>query len=395
MRFALLGDHRDGLDLACALTASARHELGLYAGSASGLAYLQRQGLNPQTYGDLEEVLADSAIDAVIVASSESVRPIHLRRALQAECHVLCVHPADPSPDIAYEAAMIQADTGRVLLPMLPMTMHPAVVRIAELARAAPPRLLEMEIWSSEEVLLDCTSDGHKPSLPGWDVLRFIGGEIGEIYLQSTQAELLPGEPLLLSGRFLSGMVFQSTYLPNQTESRWRLALLTTTGRTILEFGQGWPGPAQLTFTDEKGIDHCEEWATSHPWTAWIERFEQAVEECLLKKPQPGQPADACLTKTPAVLGWQDELRALELDDAARRSVEKGRSNTLDLQETTEEASFKGTMTLVGCSLIWLSVIVLIVSVWIPWIIWLIVPVFGAFLALQGLRWVVPSSTGK
>jgi hypothetical protein len=97
------------------------------------------------------------------------------------------------------------------------------------------------------------------------------------------------------------------------------------------------------------------------------------------------------LTKAPAALGWHDELRALELDDAARRSAERGRPSTLDLQEATEEASFKGTMTLVGCSLIWLAVIVLILSTWQPWLVWLILPLFAVFLVMQGLRWVVPS----
>ena len=186
MRFALLGDHRDGLDLASALSASGRHELRVYAGPAAGLAHLLRLGLMPRSIGDLEEVLADPEVDAVIVAGSSTVRAAQLRRALQSECHVLCVHPADPSPDVAYEAAMIQADTGRVLLPMLPMALHPGIVRLAELARDGPlPRLLELEIWSTEEVLLDA-EEGHKPSLPGWDALRLIGGEIGEIYLQSS-----------------------------------------------------------------------------------------------------------------------------------------------------------------------------------------------------------------
>ncbi len=97
------------------------------------------------------------------------------------------------------------------------------------------------------------------------------------------------------------------------------------------------------------------------------------------------------MTNIPPALGWQDELRSLELDDAARRSVERGRSNTLDLQETTEEATFKGTMTLAGCSLIWLTLIVLILSAWIPWLAWLIVPVLGVFLVMQALRWIVPS----
>lgn len=391
MRFALLSDHRDGLDLACALAASGRHELRLYCGPATGLAHLQRQGLTPRTLGDVEELLADPDIDAVIVASSPAVRAAQLRRALQSECHVLCVHPADPSPDVAYEAAMIQADTGRVLLPMLPASLHPGIARLATLARAGNVRVVEFEIWSPEEVLFDAVHEGTKPSLPGWDVLRFVGGEIGEIYLQSPHPELLPAQPMLLSGRFVDGKLLRGVYLPNQADATWTLSLVTTTGRMTLCFAQGWPGPAQLTFTDDQGADRIETWDAVHPWLALIERFEQAVVENAVRKPQPGRPDDACLTKTPPMLGWQDELRALELDDAARRSAERGRSNTLDLQETTEEASFKGTMTLVGCSLIWLTVVVLIVSVWIPWLAWLIVPVFAVFLVLQALRWIVPT----
>ena len=43
-------------------------------------------------------------------------------------------------------------------------------------------------------------------------------------------------------------------------------------------------------------------------------------------------------------------------------------------------------MTLVGCSLIWLAVVVLILAFWIPWLAWGIVPVFAVFLLMQALR---------
>lgn len=390
MRFALLGDHRDGLDLACAVAQSGRHELHCYCGSKDGLSYLQRQNLSPRVLVDPEELLADPDVDVVIVAGSESARPAQLRRALQSECHVLCVHPADPSPDVAYEAALIQADTGRVLLPLLPMTLHPGVRRLAELARRQSPRLFELEIWSTEEVLIDFAQPGRKPSLPGWDVLRYVGGEIGEIYLQTSQPELLPGMPLLVTGRYVDGTLLQASYLPNQSESSWRLSLVTTNGRSTLEFSQGWPGAARLVFTDDDGASQTESWEPFHPWPAFLDVVDRAILDISVRRREPGQPNADCLTSLSASLGWQDELRALELDDAARRSAERGKSSTLDLQETTEEATFKGTMTLVGCSLIWLTVIVLIVSVWIPWLALLIVPLFGAFLAMQGLRWIVP-----
>jgi predicted dehydrogenase len=390
MRFALLGDHRDGLDFACALASADQHELILYFGSAAGLAHLHRHGLKPRSCTDLEEVLADSNLDAVIVAGGSAARPAQLRRALQSELHVLCAHPADPSPDVAYEAAMIQSDTRRVLLPLLPMTLHPGIGRLMELARAAPARLIELEIWSTEEVLAGASEGGRKPGLPGWDVLRYVGGELQEIYAQAAQAELLPVEPLLVSGRFVSGALLQATYLPNQADARLRVSLVTATGRATLLFAQGWPGPAQLDYNSDQGESRAESWDAFHPWAALLDRFEQAIVAASLKKPQPGQPDDASLTGSSPVLGWQDELRALELDAAARRSAERGRSNTLDLQETTEEASFKGTMTLLGCSLIWLTLIVLIVSVWAPWVAWLIVPVLAVFLGMQALRWVYP-----
>jgi hypothetical protein len=292
---------------------------------------------------------------------------------------------------------MIQADTGRVLLPLLPMAFHPGIIRLAEWARAARAEsgstdalLLELEIASTEEVLLEAGIEGHKPGFPAWEVLRFLGGEINEVFALSTQAELQPGQSCLLSGRFVKGGLFQATYLPNRSETRFRLAWVTPTGRMTLTFPQGWPGPSQLTFVDDQGEDRTETWEAFHPWAMMLDHFEQIVLRAAVKAPQPGQPAAECLTKAPACLGWQDELRALELDDAARRSVERGRSSTLEFQEATEEASFKGTMTLVGCSLIWLSVLVLILSVWVPWFGWVIAPIFGVFLIMQALRWIVP-----
>src|SRR5438309_2011093 len=120
MHFALLGDHPDGLDMARALSESGRHELIVYCGPAVGAEFLRRWGLSFQTTHDLEEALADPRVEAVIVAGNLDERPEQLRRALQSEHHVLCVHPADQRPDIAYEAAMIQGDTRRLLMPLLP-----------------------------------------------------------------------------------------------------------------------------------------------------------------------------------------------------------------------------------------------------------------------------------
>jgi predicted dehydrogenase len=342
-----------------------------------GMDVLARAGLHPTRIGDIEELLADPQIAAVIVAGPLASRPDQLRRALQSERHVLCVHPADRSPDISYEAAMLQADTGCVLLPLLPEGLHPAVRRLAELARAEDetPRLVEFERWSPDELVGAGDVEGRGRNLPGWDVLRAVGGEIAEVFaLAQTEDELAPGEPVIVTGRFVDGLLWQTTYLPQQAESRWRLALVYRTGRAVLDFPDGWPGPARLRYADARGEPQTAEWPALHPWAAVVEAFEQALAD----RAAPG-------------LGWQDEQRALELDDAARRSIARRRSSTLEYQEATEEASFKGTMTLVGCGLLWVSVILVVLSPMQPKILWLIAPVFGVFLALQVFRWIIPA----
>jgi predicted dehydrogenase len=436
MRFALLGDHPDGLDLARALVETGRHELAVYSGPAAGAEYLARWAASCQSVRDLEEVLADPAIEAVIVAGSPPQRPQQLRRAMQSERHVLCVQPVDTTPDTAYEAAMIQGDTHQVLLPILPESFHPGVRRLAELVRSQasgvreirsgpaekagdnlkeqftasrpyavavrPPsalgefRLVEMERWSPELVLVEAGGRKPKASLPGWEVLRAIGGEVAEVFAFAAREELDPGEPLLLSGRFEEGGLFQATFLSGQHEARWRLSVIGSQGQADLVFPQGWPGPARLTWQDELGEPREESWDTWNPWPALVEVFENAVagQKPLLPTGDSVRSEQGIIEPRrtgghTARLAWQDAVRQLELDDAARQSVAKRRATALEYQEATEEAGFKGTMTLFGCGLLWGSLVLLILSRWLPWLGWLIAPLFGVFLLLQVLRWVV------
>src|SRR5262245_35416909 len=129
MRFALIGSHPDGLQLAHALTAKGSRLLAVFEASALEFAP------DARTYADLEELLADPAIDLLIVAGELNARAEQLRRALQSERDVLCVHPCDSKPDRAYEAALIQSEVRRVLLPVLPDVLHPAFSQLGQLVR--------------------------------------------------------------------------------------------------------------------------------------------------------------------------------------------------------------------------------------------------------------------
>jgi predicted dehydrogenase len=429
MRFAILGNDPDGVAMAGALAESGRHQLLAYTAPVPA-EELRRWGPTARLVPDLEEILADPDIDAVIVAGRAVNRPTQLRRALQSERPVLCAHPADHTPDTAYEAAMIQRDTGRALLPLLPEALHPAVARLADLCRPGAPdgvggiKLVEAERWSPDAVLL-ADEGGRKPALPGWDVLRRLGGEVAEVTAFAEREELTPDAPIFLSGRFEQGGLFRASYLPRQAGPRWRLTVTGEAGRAELTFPHGWPGPAVLTWQDADGLPHEQTWEPWDPWRALVEVFEAATaprgqtgalpevgpahapggprEAVQSRRPGSGAAAPEAITtrnRVPAAawkgtagrrppLTWQDEVRCLELDDAARRSAERRRATTLEYPDATEEAGVKGTMTLVGCGLLWLVLLLAVASAWVPWLGWAILPVLFLFLALQVFLWAV------
>jgi predicted dehydrogenase len=391
MRFALLGDHPDGLDLARALVATGHHELASYTGTAVGLEYLHRFGLRFTPSADLEEVLADPAIAAVIVAGPLAERPTQLRRALQSERHVLCVHPADTTPDLAYEAAMLQGDTKCILLPLLPEALHPGVRRFVELIQhgtLGTLLLLEMERHAPEAVALAVGTSGHRLALPGWDTLRAVGGEIAEVSGYAAGEELAAEQPLLLAGRFERGGLFRTILLPGQPEPFWKVTAVGGYGRAELTFPTGWPGEAVLRWPDETGTLREQTWEAGNPWPPVVEVFDTAVAAATARTAEGETPVQTVA----GPLTWQTAIRALELDDATRRSIERRRVSTLEYPEPSEEVGFKGTMTLVGCGLLWVILLLVILAAWVPWLRWVILPILAFFLGLQILRWLVPSA---
>lgn len=356
--------------MARALANSGRHEIRVYHGPAAGSQALREAGLEPAVVSDLEEVLADPAIEAVIVAGMLAERAGQLRRALQSERHCLCVHPLADSPDPAYESAMIQADTHKLLVPLLPELLHPDLRNLAELT--ASPQLglgslvlIEMRRCPDPEM-------AEAGSLRGWETLRALGGEIAEVAVVGPGEELGIESPVLVSGRFERGALFQITYLQECGDGELRIQAVGREGKARVQCGNHLDDPCHVEFEQDGKVSRTEPRPSWDPWKALVEEFENM------------------LAGRPGLVSWQAETRCLELDDAARRSLAKRRVSALEYPEATEEAGFKGTMTLVGCALLWGIIAILIASVWLPWLGWLIVPALGFFLGLQVFRWFLP-----
>lgn len=380
MQFALLGNHPDGINLAAALVGSGRHQLLACTHEDPRLQALAGQA---RRVADVEEILADPAIEVIVVASKVRARPDQLRRALQSERHVLCLHPAGDGPEIAYEAGMIRDDVRRVLFPVLPAATHPAFHRLAHFvcrkieASADAPLgaflLLAIERATPSSQPPGVQGDVGKMAFPDWELLRAIGGDVAELSAFAAEEEVGPDDPVVLTGKFERGGLFQTTLLPNQAQPSLRLTVIGNASRAELLFPAGGDGPAMLDWTDAAGTTHEEYWDAWDPWPTLVAAFEAAV------------------AGRPTPVNWQDAVRALELDDAARRSLARRRTSLLEYAEATEEVGFKGTMTLVGCGVLWGVLLLLILAAWVPWLKWIIAPLLVAFLGLQLLRFVLPT----
>ncbi len=384
MNFALIGAHPDGLAMARALAESG-HRFFAFAGPRAAWESLGPPGNRPRAFDELESLLAQPEIEWVIVADELEHRPAVLRRALQSERHVLCVHPADVSLDAVYESVLIQKDTRKVLLPMLADRLMPGLLRLRQLFHEGA--FGRLQVIECERRLLDSLGESswdRSPLASVWEPLRALGGEIQEVSaLASTPGAvgeelpaLRPGDPVNLTGRFERGGLFRVLVLPKGGGRTSRLLLRGEAGQAELTFPDDLSGPSVLRIQIGES-SQLEEWPEWKPWPALV----GVVNGCLASP----------VGWKAAPLSWQDEIRCLELFDAARRSARLGRVVPMHYAEITEESTFKGVMTAAGCGLLWLVLLLMIVGNWAPWLWYAIIPLLIVFLFLQALRWVVPA----
>ncbi len=384
MNFALIGDHPDGLNAAAALAASGKHALVAYAGPTHDAEILRQRGLSFKQVRDVEELLARPEIELVIVADTLEHRPAVLRRAAQAEKHVLCVHPADLLPDVAYEVAMIQKDTKKLVLPLLADRFAPGLVRLRQLCNdgtLGKLQSLECE-WPVNAPRPSGERGGGEgaweisPLLRLWDAIRALGGEVAEVSALAVAEEVGPNDTLTLTGRFQEGGLFQVLLVKGATRPGCRLRIRGEHGEALLTCPDGWYGPARLEYPG-LGETRAETWDAWDPVPVWINQLHQALA---------GRPGHA------ANPHWLDATRCLELFDAARRSAAKRRVVPMVYEEFTEVSTFKSAMTSIGCGLLVLGTLLFILGVGFRWPRWAVHSLIGClvlFLVLQALRLIV------
>jgi myo-inositol 2-dehydrogenase/D-chiro-inositol 1-dehydrogenase len=142
------------------------------------------------------------------------------------------------------------------------------------------------------------------------------------------------------------------------------------------------PAEGEWTLDVWRGKEKTSQrYPTWDPAAAAVERLEQMAAG---QQPSPA---------------WVDACRAVELAETIDRSLAKGRTIELHLEDHSEQATFKGTMTSLGCGLLVVALVIMLLAavaarMGLPlarhWATALVV-LLGLFLALQALRLVFPA----
>ena len=76
---------------------------------------------------DLDDALATAGVEAVVVGGEAEFRAEALRRVAAVGLPAICLHPPGPDSEAYYQVALSRAETGAVLVPDLPLRLHPGV----------------------------------------------------------------------------------------------------------------------------------------------------------------------------------------------------------------------------------------------------------------------------
>ncbi|MBX9791157.1 MAG: hypothetical protein K2Y37_19735 [Pirellulales bacterium] len=380
MRIALIGLSDETLPLVRAV--AARRDLSLAWATELGTHRVELTRLAPRATFDepWEGLLGGASADLVIVSRSpdEELRAEQLRKLIAAGVALVVEHPIHSSMLVAYELEMIRKETGSLLIPFDPALYSDAFEMLRQIALGA-----NSSIGALEQVIVDQRRQNRSPQrvreLFARDalLLRELCGDLTRLSAMAPTAAVDPYANLGIQLSGPTGALVRWSIGPRDELSGARLTVIGAVGRATLTMPEH--GAWRLESRNERG-DMAQDFAHAAVADDELDR--------LLQRLDGGE----------IVPDWSDAARAIELADSIDRSLKKSRTVDLYNEDFTEQGTFKGTMTSLGCGLLLISLAVLVVGVagvtmglkWAEYWPHALVLVLVAFLALQLLKLVFP-----
>jgi predicted dehydrogenase len=296
-----------------------------------------------------------------------------MRKFVQTGMPVLASQPVVGSMLVYYELDMIRRETGSVVVPNLAGRNHPAVQALAEMARRGDESPIgKVEQLAVERRLAEPTRQNvERQFARDVDLVRAVAGDMTRLGAMGAGGELAgyAGLGVQMSGP--AGIAARWSTVPMHDAAGAKVTLTGSRGRVVLDVrGDAAPWTLELTADGRTQAQQFD------PWDAASAALDQLA---------------AAMAGETTAPDWVDACRSVELAETIERSLAKSRTIELYYEDYTEEGTFKGTMTSLGCGLLLAAVFVLALvgvaeQMNIPYVkYWpyVMVAILGVFLFMQ------------
>ena len=341
MKFALLGDDPQAVALVRAAVAGG-HELVWIGEVRTSADVLQTIAPHAERSDLWESLLDHRTADVVIVGQSDDEDRLadQLRKLVQAGVPLLVSHPVCASMLVYYELDMIRRETSCIMRYYWPGITHPAIDDLAQRVSDA-----SSEIGAVEQIVFERSLPVRNKQTVleqfarDVDLLVRLSGDVGRVGALGASDQETAYATLSVQMSGTSGTSLRWSVKPADDGAGGTLSLLGTSGRAVLHMP-----------------------TTAEPWTLEQTVAGQTQQTVYADRDEPAAAIEAMVeaaAERNEVSTWSEAARAVELAEAVERSLQKGRTIELHSQEFTEESTFKGTMTSLGCGLLIAALLVI------------------------------------
>lgn len=308
-----------------------------------------------------ESLLAEDRVDAVLVGRERVAGDgtEALKKLVQAGVPILATHPLG-DPLLALELEMIRGDGRGPIVAHYPGCRHPAISQLSQWVQAGESSPLgRVEQIVFERALADRERRAVTSQLArDADVLRELLGKVTQVNAMgpSPDGEMWSNLSVQLAGRQTGGEgpraggdgpLARWSVEPVAITPQGKLTLIGSRGRVTLVM----PADPSAWTLDVSGANVEPGKLGAVAWKDWD---GDAVALAMLV-----QSIDNGAAATPT---WPAICRDLEVADTVELSLRRGRLIELHHDTVTEEDTFKGVMSAVGCLLLLLVPMVLLAA---------------------------------
>jgi hypothetical protein len=382
MKFALLGADAETFPLVKELVSDPDHQLTVAYQVPEALAITLKEIAPEVSFQDDWEALLHEPVASALIVSSHShfsneqqeKRADQLRKLTQAARPMLVTFPACESI-VGFELEMIRRDVQGILVPYHPDLCDPVLDALIGWFKPGhangPPGQLEQVTMERRIMERDVAVLRHQLTRDT-SLIRQLVGEIRRVSGMG-QAFSPESGPFHLTANFDSQQQALCNWSLCTTHQPYlaRITLLVGGGPAELRLQPGtnswqWeePTPEWLASLDSPTTPR------SNPARIMLDRFLQtlsatgphrdrsSVSETSERNKVNASPSE----HAPPLFSWMDACRAQEAAEAVERAVARGRTIELFNEEHSEEGTFKGIMAAGSCSLLMLTLFLLVVG---------------------------------